>query len=268
MLPREQTPVNPHGSADHRGLPRLFIPPPPSTPPPARLTLNRMGVFDPSPQPAAQPITQGRQWGDPSNITSFVTPYHVAPTKMDCIGSVTQPVLVTSSWRGTAVPIHQIWKELDLDHTAGHDAARDARKEYKHGWGSLRTALRPTKKRPDLSVFGNPELPVSPSHRTATVYPSPPSSPPKPTSKSTGRGFGGSLARKMGQVMRTFEPTHPTIQEEQQQQQYNETLERRNRLRLGQDPAAVTYHPTIGKKRSSEMEEFRAMLLQTYADDK
>ncbi|KAI8590872.1 hypothetical protein BDZ88DRAFT_80564 [Geranomyces variabilis] len=224
--------------------PRLYIPPPPTTPPPTLLT--RMGVFQTTPVAAHRPQTLGRRWGDPMNSTSFVTPPHVAPERATVpIERVSGPTLLNTSWRGATIPIQDVLRELS---SAGRIDASSSGSykggEYRHGWGSLKTVLRPKKSRPDLAsvVFESPTAgssptqssgmriptPTSPAQRSATVYPSPPSSPPKPArhttaavaptatpvpssqrvtaapppaSRGVSRGFG-TLARKMGLVLR------------------------------------------------------------------
>ncbi|KAJ3168641.1 hypothetical protein HDU88_001534 [Geranomyces variabilis] len=224
--------------------PRLYIPPPPTTPPPTLLT--RMGVFQTTPVAAHRPQTLGRRWGDPMNSTSFVTPPHVAPERATVpIERVSGPTLLNTSWRGATIPIQDVLRELS---SAGRVDASSSGSykggENRHGWGSLKTVLRPKKSRPDLAsvVFESPTAgssptqsggmriptPTSPAQRSATVYPSPPSSPPKParhtaaaptatlvplsqrvttaapapaSSRGVSRGFG-TLARKMGLVLR------------------------------------------------------------------
>ncbi|KAJ3163696.1 hypothetical protein HDU86_000290 [Geranomyces michiganensis] len=181
--------------------PRLYIPPPPSTPPPTLLT--RMGVFQTTPIAVHRPYnTLGRRWGDPMNSTSFITPPHVAPEKTTVpIERVSEPTLLNTSWRGPTVPIEDVLRELSS--SGRFEASNGSAKagggsgggEYRHGWGSLKTVLRPKKSRPDLASVmfeapsptganGNgiriPITPTSPAQRSATVYPSPPSSPPKP----------------------------------------------------------------------------------------
>ncbi|KAJ3155483.1 hypothetical protein HDU89_006446 [Geranomyces variabilis] len=222
--------------------PRLYIPPPPTTPPPTLLT--RMGVFQTTPVATHRPQTLGRRWGDPMNSTSFVTPPHVAPERATVpIERVSGPTLLNTSWRGATIPIQDVLRELS---SAGRVDASSSGSykggEYRHGWGSLKTVLRPKKSRPDLAsvVFESPTAgssptqsggmriptPTSPAQRSATVYPSPPSSPPKParhtaaaptatpvpsSQRVTGapppasRGVSrgfGTLARKMGLVLR------------------------------------------------------------------
>ncbi|KAJ3005753.1 hypothetical protein HKX48_000489 [Thoreauomyces humboldtii] len=230
----------------------LRIPPPPTTEPPSRLA--RMGVLDPAPRPAAQPKTLGNRWGDPTNVTSFVTPHHVTPAKLGSLETLSSPTLVTTSWRGRAVPLAELWREMD-EHQETVDGLGE-QKSYVPGWGSLRSAVQirgsRNKRRPDLSaVFSSsaPAAATTDGSWTATVYPSPPSSPPRRRASKHGgsvRTTAGlaSLARKMGKVMRTFETPA--------------SIER---------PAPDLTEPTR-QDRTSDMERFRTMLLSTYGTEK
>ncbi|KAI8820737.1 uncharacterized protein EV422DRAFT_529963 [Fimicolochytrium jonesii] len=271
------------------------FPPPPNRPPPSRLSV--MGVLNPEPRPTARPSTLGRQFGDPTNITSFVTPYHNHPSKSEvAIESVGAPMLVTSSFRGRMIPLQDVWEDLDQ---RGFEPLRNGHgeKESKSGWGTLNRMINkakamrpgPGNNSPTTSEDAN-GVPLSPSQRTSTVYPSPPSSPRRP-GKREAPGKFGSLGRAMGNVMRTFDVSSksPTIAsligqsaDSMGPYMHNGRLETASlpryrppvfsppdanirRLSQIETPVGVVMDAEHERKLSSEMVEFRKHLLNTYA---
>ncbi|KND00013.1 uncharacterized protein SPPG_04359 [Spizellomyces punctatus DAOM BR117] len=181
----------------------LHIPPPPRTFPPQYLhpRLSRMGVMDLSPRPAGRPSTLGRTWGDPTNVTSFVTPVHSAPERLKTApSSITGPQLVSTSARIKTVPINNVLRELQLKGKTQYAESyiNDNVSLGSNTYGTAQRAQTVTgvfrgqgsRKRSDVfSVFEEQDplernytspapIPgVSMNTRTATVYPSPPGTP-------------------------------------------------------------------------------------------
>ncbi|TPX60260.1 hypothetical protein SpCBS45565_g07545 [Spizellomyces sp. 'palustris'] len=215
----------------------LHIPPPPRTFPPQYLhpRLSRMGVMDLAPRPAGRPSTLGRTWGDPTNVTSFVTPVHSAPERLKTApSSITGPQLVSTSARIKTVPINNVLRELQLKGKTQY-AESYINDNVSPGSNTLGMPQRAqtvtgvfggkgSRKRSDVfSVFDEqdpiernytspaPVPGVSMNTRTATVYPSPPGTPSfqRERSASSPQMPGASgphfskYVRKVGKVLKT-----------------------------------------------------------------
>ncbi|KAI8833535.1 hypothetical protein BC829DRAFT_407751 [Chytridium lagenaria] len=79
--------------------------------------ISLMGVLELDPRPSSRALEMRHQrmngLGDPENLTSFVTPDHIRPSKMsNPIKSITVPTLVSSSSNLRTIPIADLQRQL------------------------------------------------------------------------------------------------------------------------------------------------------------
>ncbi|KAI9358318.1 hypothetical protein DFJ73DRAFT_908293, partial [Zopfochytrium polystomum] len=87
---------------------------------PAPAAVDIAALLDPNPRPSRSSAGDdpsawsGFGGGGGGGVASFVTPDHVAPTKMRNIGDITGPTLLSTSSTVRTIPIHEIQRQLDL----------------------------------------------------------------------------------------------------------------------------------------------------------
>ncbi|KAI9094855.1 hypothetical protein DFS34DRAFT_225768 [Phlyctochytrium arcticum] len=266
----------------------LNIPPPPRTAPPIQLTLLDRPLRT---SPALSPIASSpNEEQEPVAVTSFVTPHHVAPARFSTApGSITGPQLMSMSAKIRTVPLqqardmHAIHRPLESNNvpwssSKNYHTARQIHSESSTPLSSSRRATQASKN-PLVNLESHEHL----------LYPSPPASPPQNLISPThNQSRFGSLVRRVGKAFKgpptiSFQNgtlTRPTPRSPSSTRpELSPPVPRLTSSSIDSDRSFLTVDeplstwqdtdaadaPALPKKRSSEMEAFRNLLIEQYA---